>query len=216
VLIGAFPVATFTFFQWTLKDSWLSVLLSVILFLPMMGFVGYTAFIAFRWSDFDAWPYHGPLWGQYRSERHWYFVPLLVAIFAKSLFIAFGQAHGTMQVTVLVILEGLVVISIIVLKPYKTRKADVLAGYLAIVRLVCTGLMIAFIPSMGVKAITRVIIGIVIAVIFSVAVIVMFFNTVWNILQPLISRRNRVTTPTDSLDSSALEKGDATPSSHPE
>lgn len=209
-----FPVLTFTFFQWTLKDSWLSILFSVILFLPIVGFLGYTAFIAFRWSDFDAWPYHAPLWGHYRPERHWYFVPLLVALLAKSLFIAFGQAHGTMQVAVLVTLEGLVFISIIVLKPYETRKADILAGYLAIVRLVCTALMISFIPSLGVKAVTRVIIGIVIAVVFSAAVVVMFFNTVWNIAQPLISRRrHQATTPSDSMDGSALEKGDPAHSS---
>jgi hypothetical protein len=112
-----------------------------------------------------------------------------------------------MQVILLVILEGLVFISIIVLKPYDTRKADILAGYLAIVRLVCAGLMIAFLPSLAVKAIIRVVIGIVTAVIFSVAVVVMFFNTVWNILQPLFSRKNRTPSPTDSSDSSALEKG---------
>lgn len=192
------------------------MLLSVILLLPIMGFIGYSTFLAFRRSDFNAWPYHAPLWGQYRPQRHWYFIPLLIALLAKSIFIAFGQAHGKMQVIVLIILEGLLFISIIALKPYKTRKADILAGYLAIVRLVCTGLMIAFLPSLGVKAIIRVVIGIVIAVIFSVAVVVMFFNTVWNMLQPLISRKNRTKTLSDSLDSSALEKGDANPSSHSE
>lgn len=208
-----FPVVTFSFFQWTLKDSWLSVLLSVILFLPIIGFIGYSAFMGFRWSDPDARPYHASLWGQYRSERHWYFVPVLVALLAKSIFIAFGQAHGKMQVIVLVIIEGFVFISLVVLKPHETRKADILTGYLAIVRLICTGLMIAFIPSLEVKAIIRVVLGILIAVIFSAAVIVMFFNTVWNILQSLISRKNRAASPTDSSDDSTLEKGDATPSS---
>jgi len=214
MLIVAFPVVTFSFFQWTLKDSWLSIILSVILFLPVTGFIVYSAFLAFRWSDLDSWPYHAPLWTQYRSERRWYFIPLLVALLVKSAFIAFGQAHGEAQVILLVILEGLVFISIVVLKPYDTRKADILAGYLAVVRLVCAGLMIAFLPSLGVKAIVRVVIGIVTAVIFSVTVVVMFFNTVWNILQPLLSRKDRAPSPSDSSDSSALEKGDATPSSH--
>ena len=112
----------------------------------------YSAFLAFRWSDFHPWPYHAPLWAQYRPERRWYLIPLLVALLAKSAFIAFGQAHGEAQAIFLVILEGFVFISIIVLKPYDTRKADILAGYLAVVRLVCTGLMIAFLPSLGVKA----------------------------------------------------------------
>jgi hypothetical protein len=179
-----------------------------------MGFIGCSAFLAFRWSDFDTLPYHAPLWGRYRSERHRYFLPLLVGLLAKSLFIAFGQASGKLQVVVLVILEGLVVISVVVLKPHETRRADTLAGYLAFVRLVCTGLMIAFLPSLGVKAITRVVIGIVIAVIFSIAVMVMFFNTVWNILQPLVSRKDRIRSASDTLDGSTLEKGDAAASSH--
>lgn len=209
----AFPVVTFAFFQWTLKDSWLSVLLSVILFLSITGFIDYSAFLAFRWSDPDTWAYHVPFWGQYRSERHWYHIPLLVVLLVKSVFIAFGQGNGKMQVIVLIILEGFTFISIVVLKPYKTRKADILAGYLAIVRLVCTGLMVAFLPSLEVGAITRVVIGIVIAVIFSIAVIVMFFNTVWNILQPLLSRKHRTPSPSISLDDSSLEKGNSIPSS---
>ncbi|KAF9653276.1 TRP-domain-containing protein [Thelephora ganbajun] len=209
-LVVVFPVITFSFFQWTLKDSWLSILLSVVLFLPVVGFIGYSAFLGFRWPNFDLWPYHAPLWDQHRLKRHWYFIPLLVVLFAKSAFIAFGQAHGKMQVIVLVVLEGLVFISIIALKPYQTRKADILAGYLAIVRLVCTGLMIAFLPSLGVKAIIRVVIGIVIALIFSVAVVVMFFNTLWNILQPLSSRKAHTLSPSDLSDSSTLEKGGLT------
>ena len=210
----AFPIITFSFLQWTLKDSWLSVLLSVITFLPIAGFIGYSAFLAFRWSDFDSLPYHKPLWGQYRFERRWYFIPLLVALLAKSAFIAFGQASGAAQVTLLVILEGLTFIGIVVLKPYETKKADILAGYLAAVRLVCTGLTIAFLPSLEVKAIIRVVIGAITAVIFSIAVVVMFCNTVWNIIQPLLSRRNRTPSPLDSSDGSALEKGDTTVSSH--
>jgi len=119
-----------------------------------------------------------------------------------------------MQVIVLVILEGLILISIIVLKPYETKKADILAGFLAVVRLVCTGLMIAFLPSLQVKAIIRVVIGCITAVLFSIAVVVMFFNTVWNILHPLFSRKGDPPSPSDSLHSSALEKGSATASSH--
>ena len=179
-----------------------------------MGFIGYSAYLAFRSSDLDPWPYHAPLWGQYRSERRWYFIPLLVALFAKSAFIAFGQASGKTQVIALVILEGFVLISIVVLKPYETKKADILAGFLAIIRLVCTGLMIAFLPSLQVKAIIRVVVGCIIAVVFSIAVVVMFFNTVWNILHPLFSRKGDPTSPSDSLHSSALEKGSATASSH--
>ena len=203
----AFPVITFSFVQWTLKDSWLPVLFSVFLFLPVTVFIGYSAFLAYRWTVFDDWPFHSPLWGRYLSKRHRYFLPLLLALLIKSAFLAFGQASGMTQAIALVTIEGLVFVSLVLVRPYETRREDILAGFLAFVRLACAGLMIAFLPSLGVKAINRVIIGIAIVLIFSVAVVVMFFNTVWNILQPLLPKKSPGPPSPHPSNSSTLEKG---------
>jgi hypothetical protein len=72
------------------------------------------------------------------------------------------------------------VASHLVLKPAKTKGGDVFTTYLAITRLVCTALMIAFLQKLQVKAIPRVIIGIVIALAWSVAVLVTIGNFIWN------------------------------------
>jgi len=65
-------------------------------------------------------------------------------------------------------------------KPAKTKGGDVFMTYLAITRLVCTALMIAFLQRLQVKAIPRVIIGIVIALAWSVTVLIAIGNFVWN------------------------------------
>lgn len=207
----------FALYQWTLKDSWLSILLSVILFLAVVGYILYSIVLVHRLAfrptpselctqpDFLA--SHGPLYAMYRLERFYATTPLVLAIFVKALFIAFSQANGIVQVVAILVVECMVLASLLALRPHKTRGADVLATYLAITRVLCTGLMIAFLESLNLGAIPRVVIGIVIAVIISVAVIVMFINTLVNMgIMKLIPARYR-RRPCATLGSLDAEKG---------
>lgn len=216
-LIVFTPVTIFALYQWTLKDSWLSIFLSVILFLAVVGYILYSIILVHRlalhstpselYMQPDLLASCGPLYAIYRSERFYATTPLILAIFVKALFIAFSQANGVVQVVAILVVECMVLASLLALRPHKSRGADVLATYLAITRVLCTGLMIAFLESLNLGAIPRVVIGIVIAVIISVAVIVMFINTLVNMgimkLVPARYRRRPGATP-GSLDA---EKG---------
>ncbi|KAI0358762.1 TRP-domain-containing protein [Trametes cingulata] len=187
-LLAALPVLVFALYQWTLKDSWLAVLLSVILLIALMAIILPAAFLAVRaslptarWSKTVAPPYVSPLTAPYRESRVYYVIPLLVVMFVKALVTAFAHTHGMVQAIFFVILECLLLLCLIVLKPYPTRRADVLMGYLCITRLVCSGLMIAFAESLAVQPIPRVAIGAITAVIFSVACVVLFLNLLVNV-----------------------------------
>ncbi|KAH7913891.1 hypothetical protein BJ138DRAFT_1058085 [Hygrophoropsis aurantiaca] len=216
-LIVFTPVTIFALYQWTLKDSWLSILLSVILLLSVVGYLLYPMVLTVRlalrstpyslYTQTDHLNSHGPLYALYRTQRYFASIPLLVAIFLKSIFIAFAQANGEVQLIFILIVECGILACLSVTRPHKTRGADALAIYLAITRVVCTGLMVAFLESLNLAAIPRVAIGIVIAVIISVAVIVMFFNTLVNLglIQLLFAKfRGR---PIASANPSVLEKG---------
>jgi len=227
-LIAFTPVTIFAFYQWTLKDSWLSILLSVIFFILVSGYIAFSVFsttrTSFRSSAYTLYTdkrhleAHGPLYAQYRTPRFYFGIVLLAATFVKALFIAFGQANGEVQIILLVIVEVIVLVAQLVLRPHNTRGGDVLGTYLAVVRVVCTGLLVAFIESLNLAAIPRVVIGIVAAVILSIAVIVMFFNILTHLgvfrllgmliparLIPTRFRRSRRTA--GASDSSILEKG---------
>lgn len=216
-LIVFTPVTIFALYQWTLKDSWLSILLSVILLVAVVGYLLYTIFLVVRlahrstpyalYTQPDHLASHGPLYALYRSERFYAMTPLILAIFVKALFISFAQANGEVQVIAMLIIECTLLVSSLFLRPHKSRGADVFATYLAITRVVCTGLMIAFMESLNLGAIPRVVIGIVMAVIISIAVIVMFVNALVNLgllrLIPARYRQHRHEIP----DGSVLEKG---------
>ncbi|PCH43665.1 TRP-domain-containing protein [Wolfiporia cocos MD-104 SS10] len=190
-IVVAFPLLVFIFYQWTLKDSWLSVLLSVIALVILMALVLPPFFLAMRpylprvlsRTNNASTPTSvslAPIYAQFRAERIWYAGPLLLAIIVKALVVAFGHAHGLAQAIVCVIVDAVMLISLCVFKPYRSRRADILQGYLAIVRLVCSGLLIAFAESIALMAIPRVVIGIITAIIFAVAVVIMFFNILVN------------------------------------
>ncbi|KIK81163.1 hypothetical protein PAXRUDRAFT_156757 [Paxillus rubicundulus Ve08.2h10] len=216
-LVVITPVTTFAFYQWTLKDSWLSSLLSVVLFLALSSSLLYPIFLTVRLA-IRSTPYvlysqpghlssHGPLFALYRSERYYANIPLLIAILLKAAFTAFAQANGEVQLISILVIECATLACLLFCRPHKTRRADVLATYLAITRVVCTGLLISFVESLNLAAITRVAIGIVIAVIISVAVIVMSANTLVNLgLTKLLPARFQ-RRPTPSTDISILEKG---------
>ena len=112
--------------------------------------------------------------------------------------------------------ELLLVIAHLALKPFKTKGGDIFLTYLAITRFVCTALMIAFLQTLNVSPITRVIVGIFIAVIFSVSVIVVFLNLVLHTVGGLLRRKREnlpVASSGGSSDGLVLEKGNSkTPS----
>ncbi|TBU22416.1 TRP-domain-containing protein [Dichomitus squalens] len=224
-MVSSLPILVFAFYQWTLKDSWLSVLLSVLVLIALMAIVLPDVFFATRasiskgkWSGLEAPAWVAPLTSPYRPNRVYYVIPLLVVMVIKALVTAFAHGHGTAQIIIFVVLEFLFLLSTIALKPHRTRGADILAGYLCITRLVSSGLMIAFAESLAVKPIPRVAIGAIVAVIFSVAVVVMFLNILVNmglwrllIFAFTCGRRGRgvdhATLASQSSDASMVEQG---------
>ncbi|KZT72050.1 TRP-domain-containing protein [Daedalea quercina L-15889] len=191
LLAAVFPLLIFIFFQWTLHDSWLSILLSVItlvilmvLALPPLFFAlrPYLPRVISRKEDATAsasLPL-APLTAPFRQERVFYAGLIMLTLIVKAMVIAFGHADGLGQAIVFLIIDVLFFLSLVIMKPFRTRHADILQGYLAIVRMVCSGLLIAFVQSVSLTPIPRVVIGIITAVIFAVAVVVMFLNTLVN------------------------------------
>lgn len=181
-------MATFTLYQWTLKDSWLSTVISVITFLAIFSIVGCAAASVLLfgrrsspWLLAEDLPTHEPLYGRYRILRYYFFVFPLLATFIRSVLIAAAKNNGTLQIVAVVCIELSVLLSHVALTPGKTRRADILSVFLSVIRLVTAGLLVAFIVPVALPPIPRVVIGIIVLVLFSIAVVVMFFNILWNL-----------------------------------
>jgi hypothetical protein len=166
-----------------------------------MALVGYPAFqilrVARRESPSSLYAHNklhlsrnGPLYAQYRPPRYFFFLTLLTAYIIRAILIAFAQASGDAQLALMIILEFSLVVAHLVSKPFNTKGGDIFSTYLAISRFMCTALMIAFIQSLNVAAIPRVVIGIIIAVILSVSIIVVVLNLVLHTVGGLLRRKS--------------------------
>ena len=123
----------------------------------------------------------GVLYDTLRISRYYYFVLPLLLLFTKSLVIAFGSSNGLAQLIVIIILEIGFLVTTVIFRPYQTRGGDVLSNTLASGRILATGLSFAFVERFNIGAIPRVAVGIVIALIFSLCVVMMFFNLLTNL-----------------------------------
>lgn len=219
-----FPFFIFIFYQWTLQDSWLSILLAVISFIAICGFVLYPTFVTLRFARQESLfalyakskqlDRNGPLYAQYRPERYYFFVSFLIAFLLRAVSISFVKPSSEAQIVLLIVIEFGLVASHFALKPAKTKRGDIFTTYLAIMRLVSTALMIAFLQRLQVKAIPRVVIGIVIALAWSVAVVISIGNFVWTAVAEIRAYLSKAVKPGVSANinrgssaGSILEKG---------
>jgi len=122
-----------------------------------------------------------PLYGQYRVPRHHFFLLPLLANFLHAILITTAKNHGTMQIILVVCIELFLLLSHIMLKPGKTCCADILSIFLTVIRLVTSGLLVAFIVPIALTPMPCVVIGIVVLVLFLITIMVMLFNTLWNL-----------------------------------
>ncbi|GJJ06123.1 hypothetical protein Clacol_000312 [Clathrus columnatus] len=200
-LIILYPVLVLTFFEWTLHDSWLVILLSVILLMALGGAILYptiqTILISRRSSSELLYTLpslvrtYGAFYIAYKPPRYYVFIILLAAAVLKSIFIGFAQSSGLTQVTAIFIIEFAVLILICLPRPpFRSRRGDILGIYLAVTRVVGVTLMFPFVEKFGIKPIPRVAVGFVLIVLFSIAVIVLTFNVVFNFGKGLLWMRH--------------------------
>ncbi|KDN34018.1 hypothetical protein RSAG8_12901, partial [Rhizoctonia solani AG-8 WAC10335] len=221
-LVLILPVTVFAMYQWTLRDSWLATLLSVICLLTTWAGLGWTWFklsLASRpFDDTRRFAALGPSLPM--------IILLTVPIFIISLFVAFASHSGTAQVAGILVVEILSLAAAIFIRwkarrrerdlilnatpsspapnlsapliPPPTRMGITLRWF----RVIAMGLMIPFMEHLGVKPIPRTVIAIVTAAVWGIGVVVIFAYLVWSMIQLL--RRKRVDS--DSLDEASTDR----------
>lgn len=205
------------YFQWTLHDSWAATLLSVITYVLLLASSAYPTLLIIQFSrresaeELYATPRVlrslGAFYGMFTPHRFYVFVTYIVVPFIKACFISFGKDHGLVQVIGLVVVELMLFGTLISTRAGHTKKSDALAIFLSIVRIATTAALIPFVRDpLGVSAIPRVAVGLVIAVICTIAIIVLIINFVvnlgvWSLLRRRTAAAAEVSQPRDSSSS---------------
>ncbi|KAG8736258.1 hypothetical protein FRC10_009534 [Ceratobasidium sp. 414] len=209
-LLLVLPVSIFAMYQWTIRDSWLATLLSVICILTTW------AGIAWTWIRLS---FHTQEPDQSRFAALRSSAPTMalytVPSFIIALFVAFAGRSGTTQTAALLAIEILSLVAAVVVRwKSQTVERDALlndgphdvptpaipppsrlAITLRVLRVLGAGLMISFISGLGVKPIPRTVIGIVAAAVWGIGVVWAFVCVVWGLVK--LVRRKKQPAPGD-------------------
>lgn len=192
----SFPMWLFGFFQFRIRDSGLAIFWGAfgiaLTFLPLFFVFLFSILrsrrrssaspgVSFLYVSYNWFHSAGALYRAYRQRFHWFWFVFVLAIIARSGFIAFGPQNGWAQVIGNVVVEFIVLVALLVCRPHKDKKGDWLGVFLSFCRLAAFGLLIAFIPAIRVQPIPRTIIGFVIIVLFGIPVIFLLVGLLYNL-----------------------------------
>ncbi|ANZ75841.1 BA75_02383T0 [Komagataella pastoris] len=146
----SFPqVSLLCLWQWTVTDSVGTVVVAVILFLGLFALLLQSAVKVVLTGRSSIRNYKNPayllfgdtkilnkfgfLYVQFRADKYYWVLVLLVYTFLKSFFIAILQAHGKVQAVLVFALETLYFIGLCWLRPYMDKRTNALNIFISVV-----------------------------------------------------------------------------------
>ncbi|KAK7207991.1 DUF907 domain-containing protein [Myxozyma melibiosi] len=141
VLVGFPQMTILSLWELTRRDSPATIVLAIVMFLMVIGLIGWAAFKVIRlaqrsvaihknpayilYSDSAALNRWGFIYVQFRATAYYFIIPVLLYMFVKACFIAFGQSSGTTQGIVLMIVELFYLVLLSYYKPYMDRRTNI-------------------------------------------------------------------------------------------
>lgn len=163
-------------YQFTLGDSWAAKVLAGV---TLGIFTGVLCWFSWRiWSlarmykkaDGDAsalydnketWRKYSLFYENYKKSYWWLFIPIIVYGFSRGVVIAAGNGHGLFQTGGQLIIESLLLILLLFLRPYSHKSSNWINIIIQVVRVLSVLCILVFVDQLGVgdsvKAITGVV-----------------------------------------------------------
>lgn len=139
-LIGFPQMTIMCLWEFTQNDSPAEVVLAVFFFFGMSLTLGWAAMKVIRiarrsvtmhrnpayilFSDPQALNKWGFLYVQFRASAYYFIVPFLAYLLVKGMFVAFAQAHGTVQAIAFIIIEAGALIAASVMRPWMDKSTN--------------------------------------------------------------------------------------------
>lgn len=160
VLIAFPQVVVICFWELTKRDSPAEVVLAVTAVLSVLIILSWGALkvqkLARRsiklhknpayilYSNLESLNKWGFLYIPFKATQYAFIIPILVHVLAKGLFVALGQNHGLVQAIGILILELVLLITLVVLRPYMDKKTNAFNVSIAAVNFVNAILLLFF------------------------------------------------------------------------
>jgi Transient receptor potential (TRP) ion channel/ML-like domain len=166
------------------------------------------------YEDKTIWSNYGLFYESYKQQYWWMFVPLILFMFARGLIIAVGDGNGVLQVGGQLVLEVVVLIVLIIFRPYSHTSSNWICILIQVFRALSVLFLLVFVDQLAIpdaaKAITGVALVAIQAGITGILVLLIAVNAILacikrNRFQGKDEEKNDDLTPLDAHNSMLLD-----------
>lgn len=182
-------------FQFTRGDSWAAKALAGVtlaIFTGILGFFSWKIWAVARrlntvdgdtdklYEDKAIWVKYSMFYEAYRKDYWWVFVPIIVYMLVKGSVLAAADGHGMVQTVTLLIVEAIMLILLLWIRPYERRSGNIINTVIAVVRVLSMICILIFVEEFGIAESTQTVTGIVMIAIQSTLTAVLAILIAWN------------------------------------
>lgn len=175
-------------YQFTNGDSWAAKTLAgvtlAIFTALLVGFTFRIWHIAHRYKkmegdtsalfeDKETWRKYSLFYDNYKRGYWWLFMPAIIYMFAKGCVIAGGDRHGLTQTAGQLIIESLMLILVLGIRPFATTSGNVINIFIQTVRVLSVVCILVFVEELGIAQSTKTITGVVLIAVQSVLTVIL-------------------------------------------
>lgn len=113
------------------------------------------------YEDKEVWVRYSIFYDNYKRSYWWIFVPVIVYMFAKGCVIAGGQGHGMFQCAGQLVVDSILLLLLLFLRPYSLKSGNWINIVIQVVRVLSVICILVFVEELGVSQTTQTITGVV-------------------------------------------------------
>ena len=182
-------------FQFTQGDSWAAKALagvSLVVFTGVLVFFSWKIWFTARrlkrregdasglYENKDIWVRYSLFYESYRKDYWWIFIPTIVYMFTKGCVIAATDGHGMIQTSAQLVVEALMLILLLWVRPFERRSGNIINIAIQVVRVLSVCCILLFVEEFGIAQTTQTITGVVLIAIQSALTGILAILIAWN------------------------------------
>lgn len=175
-------------YQFTNGDSWAAKLLAGVtlgIFTAILGFFTFRIWFIARkykraegdttalYEDKETWRKYSLFYDNYKRGYWWLFMPAIIYMFAKGCVIAGGNGHGLSQSAGQLIIESLMMIMVLWIRPYASKSGNWINAIIQVVRVLSVVCILVFVEELGIAQSTKTVTGVALIAVQSVLTVVL-------------------------------------------
>lgn len=116
------------------------------------------------YEDKEIWRKYSIFYENYKKDAWWLFIPLIIYMFARGCVIAGADGHGMAQVAGQLIVESLLLILLLWIRPFGLKSGNWINITIQVVRVLSVVCILIFVEELGVAQTTKTVTGLVLVV----------------------------------------------------